>query len=107
MLMRDVDALAPVRRILHDRLLQRVDAAELAAVGSAERRLMVRDQALAVLQEEGYLFPHDELARIVNQVSDRVVGFGPIESLLRDPEVSEVMVNGADDVFVERKGPSS
>src|SRR5919198_4731035 len=103
-LMRDVDALAPVRRILHDRLLQRVDAAELAAVGSAERRLMVRDQALAVLQEEGYLFPHEELARIVNQVSDRVVGFGPIESLLRDPEVSEVMVNGADDVFVERKG---
>src|SRR5919198_1622823 len=103
-LMRDVDALAPVRRILHDRLLQRVDAAELASVGSAERRLTVRDQALAVLEEEGYLLPHDELARIVNQVSDRVVGFGPIEPLLRDPEVTEVMVNGADDVFVERKG---
>ena len=41
---------------------------------------------------------------MVNGVSDRVVGLGPIESLLRDPEVSEVMVNGADDVFVERKG---
>src|SRR5439155_23530979 len=42
--------------------------------------------------------------QIVNQVSDEVVGLGPSERLLRDPEVSEVMVNGADDVFVERKG---
>jgi pilus assembly protein CpaF len=40
----------------------------------------------------------------VNEISDRVVGLGPIEPLLRDPEVSEVMVNGADDVYVERRG---
>src|SRR5438067_773767 len=65
---------------------------------------MVRDQAFAILQEDGQLLPQDELARVVNEVSDRVVGLGPGESLLRDPEVSEVMVNGADDVYVERKG---
>jgi pilus assembly protein CpaF len=41
---------------------------------------------------------------VVNQVSDEVVGLGPVERLLKDPEVSEVMVNGADDVYVERKG---
>ena len=34
----------------------------------------------------------------------RSSGFGPIEFLLKDPEVTEVMVNGADDVYVERKG---
>src|SRR5438067_10861407 len=65
---------------------------------------MVRDQAFAILQEDGQLLPQDELARVVNEVSDRVVGLGPIEPLLRDPEVSEVMVNGADDVYVERRG---
>jgi hypothetical protein len=102
--MRDGDVLAPVGRALHDRLLQRVDAARLSAVPATERRLVVRDEALAVLHDEGYLLPQRELARVVNEVSDRVVGFGAIESLLRDPEVSEVMVNGADDVFVERKG---
>jgi pilus assembly protein CpaF len=102
--LRESDVLAPVRQSLHDRLLQRVDAARLSSVGATQRRLVVRDEALAVLQEEGYLLPQHELARIVNEVSDRVVGFGPIESLLRDPEVTEVMVNGADDVFVERKG---
>jgi pilus assembly protein CpaF len=40
----------------------------------------------------------------VNDVSDEVVGLGPVEGLLRDPEVTEVMVNGPDDVYVERKG---
>jgi pilus assembly protein CpaF len=40
----------------------------------------------------------------VNEVSDDVVGFGPIEFLLKDPTVTEVMVNGPDDVFVEREG---
>ena len=45
------------------------------------------------------------LARVVNEVSDEVVGLGPIEFLLRDPDVTEVMVNGADDVYVERRGP--
>jgi pilus assembly protein CpaF len=48
--------------------------------------------------------PQRELARVVNQISDEVVGFGPIESLLKDPTVTEVMVNGPDDVFVEREG---
>jgi pilus assembly protein CpaF len=50
------------------------------------------------------VLPAREVTRLVSEVSDEVVGLGPIESLLKDPEVSEVMVNGADDVFVERKG---
>ena len=104
MSVRERDPLEPVKRMLHDRLLQRVDAPRLWGAHPAERRLLVRDEALAILEEERHLLPRDELARVVNEVSDRVVGLGPIESLLRDPEVSEVMVNGADDVYVERKG---
>ena len=50
------------------------------------------------------MLPQSALADVVNEVSDAVVGMGPIEFLLKDPEVTEVMVNGADDVYVERKG---
>ncbi|MBI3648341.1 MAG: CpaF family protein [Actinobacteria bacterium] len=59
---------------------------------------------MEVLRQSGVILPQRELARVINEVSDEVVGFGPIEFLLKDPEVTEVMVNGADDVFVERKG---
>ena len=93
-----------VRRELRDQLRQRVDARGLAAAPPTERRLRVREEAMAVLRERGAILPASDLARVVNQVSDDVVGFGPIEFLLKDPSVTEVMVNGPDDVFVEREG---
>ncbi len=99
-----VDALSDVRRGLHERLLRRVDAGELDRVSRAERRLRVREEALAVLREQGHILPQGVLAKVVNEVSDAVVGMGPIEFLLKDPDVTEVMVNGPDDVYVERKG---
>jgi pilus assembly protein CpaF len=98
------DALTVVRRELRDQLRLRVDARGLAAAPPTERRLRVREEAMAVLRERGAILPASDLARVVNQVSDDVVGFGPIEFLLKDPSVTEVMVNGPDDVFVEREG---
>jgi hypothetical protein len=44
------------------------------------------------------------IARVINEVSDAVVGLGPIEFLLKDPDITEVIVNGPDDLYVERKG---
>jgi pilus assembly protein CpaF len=98
------DALGIVRRQLREQLRQRVDARGLANAPRTERRVRVREEALALLRESGAILPQRELARVVNEVSDEVVGFGPIEFLLKDPEVTEVMVNGPDDVYVEREG---
>lgn len=98
------DGLADVRRGLHEQVLRRLDAEELARISRAERRVRVREEALRILRDEGHILPRGALSRVVNDVSDAVVGLGPLESLLRDPEVTEVMVNGPDDVYVERKG---
>ena len=99
------DPLAKVRRQLRAQLRERVDARGLSAAPRTERRLRVREEALSLMRESGALLPQRDLARVVNEVSDEVVGFGPIEFLLRDPGVTEVMVNGPDDVYVEREGP--
>ena len=98
------DMLAGVRRQLRDQLRQRVDARGLATAPRTQRRVHVRDEALSLLRASGAILPQRELTRMVNEVSDEVVGFGPIEFLLQDPEVTEVMVNGPDDVYVERGG---
>src|SRR3989454_10691074 len=98
------DALVEVRRGLHERLLGRVDARGLEEVSRTERRLRVREEALAILREERHILPRGVLTNVINEVSDAVVGLGPIEFLLKDPDVTEVMVNGPDDVYVERKG---
>ncbi len=66
--------------------------------------MRVREEALGVLRAGGAILPQRELTRVVNEVADEVVGFGSIEFLLKDPSVTEVMVNGPDDVYVEREG---
>ena len=88
------DPLAKVRRQLRTQLRERVDARGLSAAPRTERRLRVREEALSLMRESGALLPQRDLARVVNEVSDEVVGFGPIEFLLRDPGVTEAIVNG-------------
>ncbi|HEX2031023.1 MAG TPA: CpaF family protein [Actinomycetota bacterium] len=93
-----------LRSLVAARVREGLDAVELARAPAPERRLQVRERAMEVLREHRVVLPARELTRLVNEVSDEVVGLGPIESLLKDPDVTEVMVNGADDVYVERKG---
>ncbi len=95
---------ASIRREVRSRLLSG-DRRDLETLTPPERRHAgPRTRCLAVLREERAILPAGIVTEVVNQVSDEVVGLGPIERLLKDPEVSEVMVNGADDVYVERKG---
>ena len=93
-----------LKGLVRRRLLDQGDAARIEALTPPERRLAVRSVVMEVLDEHRVILPEGSLADVMNEVSDEVVGFGPIERLLKDPEVSEVMVNGADDVYVERRG---
>ncbi len=93
---------ARVRELVRARLLD--DPGRLEALSAPQRRLVVQGAVMDILREQRAILPAGSLAQVMNEVSDEVVGLGPIERLLKDPEVSEVMVNGADDVFVERKG---
>ena len=47
---------------------------------------------------------NSDRTRITQEISDDILGYGPIEPYLRDPDVSEVMVNGFDSVWLEKKG---
>jgi pilus assembly protein CpaF len=92
-----------LRALVAARVRERVDARALAQLGPTERRVRVREEAMRILGDHRVVLSARDVTRLVNEVSDEVVGFGPIERLLKDPEVTEVMVNGPDDVFVERK----
>jgi pilus assembly protein CpaF len=93
-----------IREHVRRRLLHGPVRAELDRMSPPERRLRVRQEVIEVLRGDRTILPARALNDVINQISDEVVGLGPLERLLKDPEVSEVMVNGADDVYVERKG---
>ncbi|KJR98327.1 MAG: type II secretion system protein E [Peptococcaceae bacterium BRH_c4a] len=57
-----------------------------------------------LLDKEGEHLPRHERQRIAAEIVDEAIGFGPITPLLRDPAISEVMVNGPHQVYIERQG---
>ena len=85
-----IDELGP---ILFDRRLSEDDL-----------RRRVHDQLHAAIALERVPLSAADKARLIQDVSDDILGYGPIDSLLRDDDVSEIMVNGPERVFVERSG---
>ncbi len=100
---RAIDA-TRLKGLVRDRLLTAGSASSIDRMPPPQRRIAVRGAVMELLEEERVILSGGALAEVMSEVSDDVVGFGPIERLLKDPEISEVMVNGADDVYVERKG---
>ncbi len=92
-----VDLLDELAGSLHDRLVREAGSGDPDASGLQERigRLVGLEAALLTEYERG------ELAR---RVAERAVGLGPLEPLLADPSVDEIMVNGPGAVWVERAG---
>jgi pilus assembly protein CpaF len=78
------------------------DDTEVAG-GRADRAVLRRAVARA-LAAEGVVAAPEVWARLVRDLVDDLGGLGPMEGLLRDPAVTEVMVNGADEVHIERDG---
>ena len=70
-------------------------------IGDFENALI---QYRAVLQRDETPLTSADRARVAQEVADDILGHGPLEPFLRDPEVSEIMVNGYDQIYVERQG---
>ena len=67
-------------------------------------RRRVHDQLHAALAQERAPLSAADKAQLIQDVSDDILGYGPIDKLIKDEEITEVMVNGPDQVFVERSG---
>ncbi|MEX2588191.1 MAG: CpaF family protein [Actinomycetota bacterium] len=85
------------------RLLEDPDPALLEG-SHADRRLNLREAVRRVLDEDRVIIGGSQMATLVREISDEVVGLGPLEELLRDPRVTEVMINGPENIYVELGG---
>ena len=97
------DSFLALRARVQARLLTESPAA-LDAPTRFERRVRVREAVARMLEEEAALLPSRDVARLVHDIADSIVGLGPLEPLLRDPTIGEIMVVGPDKVWVERAG---
>ena len=89
---------------VHNRLFELLDLAKLAKVSEDRIREDISVATCRILEEEKALLTLEERDRIVREIQDEVLGLGPLEPLLQDPSISDIMVNGHTDVYIERHG---
>src|SRR5690242_5741681 len=87
-----------VKHAVHGRLLR--DPAAPALRDRDALRARLRE----LVREEAPLVPHDDAARLVDELVVEVDGLGPLEALLADADVTEIMLNGPGRAYVERRG---
>jgi pilus assembly protein CpaF len=100
-----VDPFADLKRKIHQALLQALGPKLYDMNMTVEQlELRVRQKLKEVLEEEDTPLSAADRQRLVSETTDDILGYGPIEPFLRDPTVTEVMVNGHSTVYVEREG---
>jgi pilus assembly protein CpaF len=84
--------------------VDQLDMAKLWTDGSDELRDQVRRVVLALCDEEDTLLNASERQRLAQEILDETFGLGPLEPLLADPKISDILINGSDRIYVERGG---
>ena len=95
------DPFQSLKSKIHKRIVGELGMADLERRQLEEAVTQIAD---VCMDEEPVPVPRAERSRIISEVMDEVTGYGPIQSLLKDESVSEVMVNGPNQVYAERKG---
>jgi pilus assembly protein CpaF len=88
---------------VQNKLLSNLDPG-MDVTRTTEVRRTIQDLFEQILNEENIVLSRPERARLFEQIAAEILGFGPLQPLLEDESVTEVMVNGAKNIYVERKG---
>ncbi len=89
---------------LHRELLENLNLAALERASEAELRAEISSIASEILEERGIVLNREDRQTLNKELYDEVTGLGPLETLLQDDTVSDILVNGPQQVFVEREG---
>ena len=89
---------------LHRKLVDKINLEALATIDNQRVRSEVRQAVISLIDSEPTLLSSLEKQQISDEVLDEVFGLGPLEPLLQDPTISDILVNTYKQVYVERKG---
>ncbi|MBU0550934.1 CpaF family protein [Myxococcota bacterium] len=93
-----------IRRRLHRQVIDRLDVSAIGNLSRDQLRTRLRDIVERLVATENMNLSSVEREAIIIGVLDEITGLGPLETLLADPAISDILVNGPDTIFVERKG---
>ncbi|HET6323599.1 MAG TPA: CpaF family protein [Planctomycetaceae bacterium] len=93
-----------LKKEIHKQLVSSLHMPSVGTVDDYELRRELRRGIEQLCEDRTELLSQDERMRLVNEVVDETLGLGPLEPLLRDPTITDILINGPRTVYVERRG---
>src|SRR5947209_6739193 len=93
-----------LKRLIHGKLVDKLDLSRVSDLAGDTLRREIRLVVERLCDTENPLLNRMERERLIDEVLDETFGFGPLEMLLKDPTVSDILINGAHKIYVERRG---
>jgi pilus assembly protein CpaF len=93
-----------IKSKIHHKLLSSLNPEQLRTLNKESVRAQIGGVVERLVGEEGIPMTLAERERVIEEILDEVFGLGPLEPLLKDPTISDILVNGFDNVYVERGG---
>ncbi len=97
------NTMSSIKERIQDKLLSELDP-QMDITKTDEIRRTMEDMFNQILSTEAIILSRSERQKLFEQIAAEILGFGPLEPLLADDSVSEIMVNGPNHIFVEKKG---
>jgi pilus assembly protein CpaF len=93
-----------LKRLIHGKLVDKLDLSRVSDLEGETLRREIRLVVERLCDTENPLLNRMERERLIDEVLDETFGFGPLEALLKDPTISDILVNGPHKIYVERRG---
>jgi pilus assembly protein CpaF len=93
-----------LKRHIHGKLVEKLDFTRVKDLQSDALRKDIRRVIEHLCDTENPLLNRMERERLIDEILDETLGFGPLEVLLKDPTISDILINGPHNIFVERRG---
>jgi pilus assembly protein CpaF len=93
-----------LKRQIHGKLVERLDFSRVKDLASDALRRDIRRVIEHLCDTENPLLNRMEREKLIEEILDETLGFGPLEPLLKDPTISDILVNGPKNIYVERRG---
>ena len=92
------------KQTVHTRLLNIIDLSLIDTLQEAQARAQIKEICHRVMSEDSAPLNVEQRQHIVQRIEDEILGLGPLEPLLQDSTISDILVNGAHQVYIERDG---
>jgi pilus assembly protein CpaF len=93
-----------LKRLIHGKLVDKLDLSRVSDLEGETLRREIRLVVERLCDTENPLLNRMERERLIDEVLDETFGFGPLEVLLKDPTISDILINGPQKIYVERRG---